>query len=172
MAAVLVFALLLPGEPYLIPLFYLVQELPIGDVAGLVLAESARELPFAILLLWIFISALPSDVVGAAELEAGRGARMIARIIVPLTAPVAVAVGLWVFITSWSEAKLPTILLNNSTLAPAPVALQSFAGTADTQINQLAAGSLLVIAPVLLVLLIAYGPAANGLSMAARRLTA
>ena len=60
---VLVVTLLQPGEAYLIPLFYLLLQLHLGDtIAGLALAEVARELPFAILLLWIFIRGLPSDV--------------------------------------------------------------------------------------------------------------
>lgn len=168
--AVLIFTLLLPGEPYLIPLFYLVQQLHTGDVIGLILAESARELPFAILLLWVFIRALPPDILGAAELEAGTGFRMLYRIVAPLAAPIAAAVALWVFVTSWSETTLPNILLLNSTIQTAPVALATFAGVSDTEVNLLAAGSLLLIIPVLVVLLIGYGPAARGLRSAGRGL--
>jgi multiple sugar transport system permease protein len=168
---VLVATLLQPGEAYLIPLYYLLLQLHLGDsVAGLTLAEIARELPFAILLLWIFIRALPEDLLGAAELEAGRGLRMLTGIVVPLTAPAATAVGLWVFVTSWSEATLPNVLLSNSSLITAPVALKTFAGTHDTEFNLLAAGTLLVVLPVLIVLIFAYGPASRGLRAAGRAL--
>ena len=165
----LVVTLLQPGEAYLIPLFYLLQQLDLGNtVSGLVLAEVARELPFAILLLWIFIRGLPADVMGAAEMEAGRGFRMLTQIVAPLTAPVAAAVALWVFVTSWSEATLPNILLTNSSVTTAPVALKSFAGNHDTQFNLLAAGTLLLVLPVVALLLAAYGPAARGLRTAGR----
>jgi ABC-type sugar transport system permease subunit len=169
--AILVFSVLLPGEPYLIPVFYLVHQLGLGELTGLLLAESARELPFAILLLWVFAGSLPTDILGAAELEAGRGMRMLTHVVVPLTAPIFAAVGVWVFITSWSEVPLANMLLTTANVETAPVALSNFAGTVDTQVSLLAAGSLLLVAPVALVLLIAYGPAARGLKIAGRAIT-
>lgn len=169
--AVLVVTLLQPGEATLIPLFYLLQQLGLGDTAiGLVLTEAAREIPFATLLLWISMRALPADIIGAGELDAGRGFRLLLRVVAPLAAPAAAATSLWVFITSWSEYTLPTILLSNSTLVTAPMALRAFAGTHDTEFNLLAAGTLLLIAPVIVLLVLAYGPAARGLRTAGRSL--
>lgn len=169
---ILVVTLLQLGEAYLIPLFYLMQQLNLGNTAtGLILAEVSRELPFAILLLWIAMRALPSDLVGAAELETGRGLKLLWYIVVPLTAPAAVAASLWVFVTSWSEYTLPTILLSNSSILTAPMALRTFAGTHDTFYNLLAAGTLLLIIPVVAALAVAYGPAARGLSAAGRALS-
>ena len=169
---ILVVTLLQLGEAYLIPVFYLMQQLNLGNTAaGLVLVEVSRELPFAILLLWISISSLPGDLVGAAELETGRGLRLLWYIVLPLAAPAAVAAGLWVFITSWSEYTLPTILLSNSAVETAPMALRTFAGTHDTFYNLLAAGTLLLIIPVVVALAVAYGPAARGLSAAGRALS-
>ena len=169
---VLVLTLLQLGEAYLIPLFYLLQQLDLGNTAtGLILVEGSRELPFAILLLWIAIRALPGDLIGAAELEAGRGFRLLRYVVLPLVGPAAVAAGLWVFITSWSEYTLPTILLSNSSIQTAPMALRTFAGTHDTFYNLLAAGTLLLVVPVVVVLAIAYGPAARGLSAAGRALS-
>lgn len=166
---ILVVTLLQPGEAYLIPLFYLLQQLNLGDsIGGVVLAEVARELPFAILLLWISIRALPSDVLSAAELDAGEGLRNLRRIIFPLVAPVTAAVGLWVFVTSWSEYTLPTVLLSNSSVQTAPMALRAFAGVHDTEFNLLAAGTLLLVGPVVLLLAAAYGQAGRGLRAAGR----
>ena len=170
--AVLVVTLLQLGEAYLIPLFYLLQQLNLGNTGiGLVLAEASRELPFAILLLWISMRALPSDLLSSAEMDAGRGARLLWYIVLPLVVPSLVAVGLWVFITSWSEYTLPTILLSNSSIQTAPMALRTFAGTHDTFYNLLAAGTLLLVIPVVVVLVMAYGPASRGLSAAGRAIS-
>jgi ABC-type sugar transport system permease subunit len=168
----LVITLLQLGEAYLIPVFYLLQQMNLGNtLTGLVLVEVSRELPFAILLLWISMRGLPSDLIGAAELETGRGFRLLRYIILPLAAPVAVAAGLWIFVTSWSEYTLPTVLLSNSSIQTAPMALRTFAGTHDTFYNLLAAGTLLLIIPVVAALATAYGPAARGLSAAGRALS-
>ena len=166
---ILVIALLLPGEPYLLPVYYLVQQLQVGPVAGLIMAEAARELPFGILLLWLFMSSLPSDVLAAAELEAGRGVRMLTLVVVPLVAPIAVAVALWTFVTSWSESTLPSLLLVNS-VQTAPMALKTFAGTTDTQVNLLSAGALLFVAPIVVAFLAGSVPAGRGMRLALRSL--
>lgn len=167
----IVLTLLQPGEAYLIPLYYLLVQLQLGDtVTGLVLAEVARELPFAILLFWIFIKALPADVLGAAELEVSRGFHMLFRVVSPMTAPIAAAAAVWVFVTSWSDATLPNILLSNSSLATAPVALKTFAGVHDTEFNLMAAGTLLLVLPVIIILLVAYSPASRGLQRAGKGL--
>jgi multiple sugar transport system permease protein len=169
--AVLVLTLLQPGEASLIPLFYLLGQLGLLDTAtGLVLVEAVRELPFAILLLWGFMRVLPADVLAAAEIEAGRGLRSLWHIILPLSRPALAAVALWVFVTSWSEYLLPTVLLSNSPLQTAPMALVTFAGRHDTQFNLLAAGTLLLILPVLLFLTITYAPTARGLRAVRRGL--
>ncbi len=163
----LLITLVQPGEAYLIPLFYLVQQLNLGDsLAGLVIIEVARVLPFAVLLLWIFMRSLSADLLASVRLEAGWGARALLRVVAPLAAPAAAATALWVFVSSWSEFTLPTLLLSNP--GTAPVALRYFAGTHDTEFNLLAAGTLLVIAPVVLALVLAYGPAARGLRAVGR----
>lgn len=168
---ILIVTLLQPGEAYLIPLFYLLQQIGLGNtLAGLVLSEIARELPFTILLLWVFMRALPDEVMGAAVLETGRGFKLLWRVVAPLSAPAAAAAALWVFVSSWSEFTLPTVLLSNSPVQTAPMALRAFAGTHDTQFNLLAAGTLLVVIPVVVVLALAYGPAARGLRTAGRAL--
>ena len=95
---------------------------------------------------------------------------MLLQVVAPMTAPIAAAVALWVFVTSWSEATLPNILLTNSSVVTAPMALKSFAGNHDTQFNLLAAGTLLLVLPVVALLLAAYGPAARGLRVAGRAL--
>jgi len=168
----LLVTMLQPGETYIIPLFYLLLQLGLIDTAtGLVLVEVSRTLPFTIILLWLTMESLPGDILGAGEIDAGGGVRLLRSVIAPLTAPVAAAAALWVFVSSWSDYSLPTLLLSNSSLQTAPMALTTFIGTHDTQFNLLAAGTLWLVAPVIVALVVVYGPAARGLRAAGRALS-
>ncbi len=170
--AMLLITLLQPGQTYIIPLFYLLLQINLLDTGlGLVLVEVTLALPFAILLLWLAALALPSDILGAGEIDAGRGRQLLIRVMAPLMAPAAVAVGLWVFVSSWSQYSLPTLLLSNSSIETAPMALTAFIGTHDTEFNLLASGTLLLVLPVLVALILAYGPAARGLRAAGKALS-
>jgi ABC-type glycerol-3-phosphate transport system permease component len=79
---------------------------------------------------------------------------MLVQIVAPVIAPIFAAAALWTFITSWSEATLPNLLLVNSTVETAPMALKQFAGISDTQVNLVSAGALLLVAPVVVALLV------------------
>ena len=167
--AVLVFTLMQPGDTFVITLYYLLLSLHLLNTAtGLILAEISRELPFTIVLLWIAMITLPRDVIAAAQLDGGKGLQILARVVLPLAWPAAAVAVLWVFISSWSEYALPYQLLSTSPIQTAPMALNTLAGTHDTQFNLLGAGTLLMVVPVLFGLLLVYGPAARWLRTASR----
>jgi ABC-type glycerol-3-phosphate transport system permease component len=127
-------------------------------------------LPFTTLLLWVGMMALPRDILAAAEIDGGRGLRVLTRVYLPLAWPVVAVVGLWVFLSSWSEFALPNQLLTTSPIQTAPMALDSLAGTHDTQFNLLGAGTIVMIVPVVLGLALVYGPAARWTRSASRTL--
>jgi ABC-type sugar transport system permease subunit len=163
--------MLQPGEPFLIPLYRLLDDIGLlGSVTGLILVETARTLPFTILLLAMFLRSVNREVLSAAEMDAGRGFRLLVSVMVPLCLRALAAAALWTFISSWSEFTLPTILMNGSSWVTAPLALRAFAGAGAVPFNLLAAGCLLVIAPVVILLLALGSPAGRSLRTAARGL--
>ena len=169
-ALALLFAgLLVPAAVLLVPLFSLLKELRLLDTPwGILLPEAARALPFAVLVLWGFLAALPREVLEAARVDGATAWQQMIRVAAPLTRPALYAVTIWAFISSWNEYLLPTLVSQDGSLQTVPTLLAGFIGKYDTQFGLLAAGSLTAMAPALLIYLALRRPAAAGLDRVER----
>jgi ABC-type sugar transport system permease subunit len=169
--ALLLVGLLQPTPVLSIPLFSLLKDLGLlNTVWGILLPEVARTLPFAVLVLWGFLAQSPREIMDAAAVDGAQPFQQLVRIALPLVRPAIFAVGIWSFITSWNEYLLPTLVSQDGSLQTVPTLLASFVGSYDTQFGLLAAGSLMAIAPSLLIYLSLRRPAASGLARAERTL--
>ncbi|MBV9282848.1 MAG: ABC transporter permease subunit, partial [Chloroflexi bacterium] len=161
--------LLQPTPVLIIPLFSLLKDLGLLDsVWGILLPEVARSMPFAILVLWGFMAQLPREVLQAAQVDGASPFQQMLRIAAPLVRPALVAVATWAFVTSWNEYLLPTLVSQDASIQTVPTLLASFVGSYDTQYGLLAAGSLMAIAPSLIIYLLLRRPASAGLVRAGR----
>lgn len=163
--------LLQPTLVIIIPLFTLLKDLGLLDsVWGILLPETARNLPFAVLVLWGFMAQSPGDVVEAAKVEGASSWQQMTRIAVPLSKSALYAVAVWSFVTSWNEYLLPTLVSQDGSLQTVPTLLATFIGKYDTQFGLLAAGSLMAALPMVAIYLVLRAPAAAGLAGAERRI--
>jgi ABC-type glycerol-3-phosphate transport system permease component len=89
----------------------------------------------------------------------------------PLTTPGFAAVGIWAFVSSWNEYLLPLLVAQDGAMETVPGLLATFIGRYDTEVGPLAAGSLMSIAPSLLIYLVLRHRAATGLAAAERSVT-
>jgi ABC-type glycerol-3-phosphate transport system permease component len=149
----------------LVPLFALLSTLHLLDtVWGVVLPEIARAMPFAVLVLWAFLSATPAEVLEAAQVDGAVPLRQMVSIALPIARPALLAVAVWTFAGSWSEYLLPTLVSQDGSISTVSTLLGSFIGTYNTQLGPLAAGCLLAILPSLSIYLLLRRGAATGLS--------
>jgi raffinose/stachyose/melibiose transport system permease protein len=170
--AVLLAGLLQPTAILIIPLFFLLKDLGLLDSAwGILLPETARSIPFAVLLLWGFLIQSPRDVVEAAQVDGASPFQQMVRIALPLARPAVYAVAIWAFVTSWNEYLLPTLVSQDGSLQTVPTLLASFVGKYDTQYGSLAAGALMAMAPSLAIYLALRRPVARGITRAGRNIT-
>jgi raffinose/stachyose/melibiose transport system permease protein len=171
-ALLLVAGLFQPTSALIIPLFFWLRDLGLlQSLWGIVLPEVGRSIPLAVLILWGFLSQLPREVLEAAEVDGAGPIRQMVSIALPLTAPALAAVGVWSFVSSWNEYLLPLLVSQDGEIQTVPGLLATFIGRYDTEVGLLAAGTLLSIAPSLLIFLLLRGRAASGLSAAERRMT-
>lgn len=160
----LALGLFLPVTASIIPLFSLLITLHLlGSLWGILLPEVARSLPFAVLLLWGFLSQASPEPLEAAALDGAGFGRQLVAIALPLAAPALATVAAWTFVSSWNEYLLPTVVSSNGSLQTIPTLLAGFVGSYDTAFGALAAGSLLAVLPSLLLYLLVRGPAARAL---------
>jgi raffinose/stachyose/melibiose transport system permease protein len=132
---VFVLGLLFPAAVAIIPLFILItRELQLANTWwGVALPQAAFALPMTVVILRPFLMALPKELEEAALMDAASRIAIFWRIVVPLSMPGMVTVGVLAFVQSWSAYLLPLLLLrDNMRTLPLGVADYSTEHSADT----------------------------------------
>ncbi|ROS26009.1 carbohydrate ABC transporter permease [Cellulomonas sp. PhB150] len=112
---VFVLGLLFPATVAIIPLFILItKDLHMGNTWwGVALPQAAFALPMTVVILRPFLMALPKELEEAALLDGASRIGFFWRILVPLSGPGMVTVGVLAFVGSWNAYLLPLLLLQD-----------------------------------------------------------
>ena len=110
---VFVIGLLFPATVAIIPLFIIVtRQLQLGNTWwGVALPQAAFALPMTVVILRPFLMALPVELEEAATVDGASRIGFFWRIVVPLSGPGVVTVGVLAFVASWNAYLLPLLLL-------------------------------------------------------------
>ena len=159
-AVFLLLTQMLPEALIVVPIFRMFTHFPIIDVDlrnkfwGLSMLNTAFILPIAIWVLKNLYDTVPREVQEAAYVDGASPMRVLWEIIVPLTKPGLVAVGVVAFFYSWNEYLFAQLLTTDKNLWPAAVGLGQMKSMLDTPIEQqLAAGLIFAVPPVVFYLL-------------------
>ena len=164
----LLFLQMVPQPMTVIPLYVLFVRLHLlGSIWGVVLADTALVLPFAILILRPFALNVPGAVYEAAALDGSRGRQTFGRIVLPLMRNGVLTVGSIVFITVWGEFIYASNLLPEGSTYPVSALLAQQIGTHSQSWNTLMALALLTSLPLLAVFLLAQRRLTAGLTVGA-----
>ena len=146
-------ALMVPGNLMLLPLFVLMSRMQLLDThAGLVLPFAAGA--FGVFLMRQFMLSVPDEMLEAARIDGAGEWFIFWRIVMPLVKPALATLAILTFLQSWNNFVWPLIATNDPDKYTLPVALATFAtdpNQADGSNGVLMAGSFLVVLPVLLV---------------------
>lgn len=132
---VFVLGLLFPLATAIIPLFILItRDLRLGDTWwGVALPQAAFALPMTVVILRPFLMALPRELEEAAMIDGASRVGVFWRIVLPLSAPGMITVGVLAFVASWNAYLLPLLLLRDDMRTlPLGVADFSTEHSADT----------------------------------------
>ncbi len=109
---VFVLGLLFPLTVAIIPLFLMVRDLGLTNTWwGVALPQAAFALPMTIVILRPFLQALPVELEEAAQLDGASRIGFFWRVLIPLSGPGMVTVGVLAFVTSWNAYLLPLLML-------------------------------------------------------------
>lgn len=100
----------------------------------------------------------------AAMIDGASELRMFFQIFIPLIAPTVATFGILGFMASWDSYMMPFVLLNSSSLFTAPLALSFFESNFGASFQVIAAGEVLVAAPIVIVFLSLQRYYINGLA--------
>jgi len=161
----LLLAYMLPEFLYIIPMYALYQQVGLYDTHfGLALVYQVHSLPFAIWMLRSFFRDVPQELDDSARIDGCGYWGILWRIYLPVTAPGIAATGILTAIWIWNELTIAQAL----TFARADtitVAVASFRGYAAVRWGEMAAASLLAIAPLLVFAVFAQRYIVKGLTL-------
>ena len=126
--AVFTAGLMFPMTVAITPLYILVRDLGLANtLAGVVLPQIAFGLPTTIIILVPFLASIPNELQEAAAIDGCSRLGFFWRMVLPLSLPGVITVGILAFVGSWNSYMLPLFLLSNDQLYTLPLGTQAFA---------------------------------------------
>jgi len=141
--------MMISTEAIIVPLYYQFRDLGMtNSILGVVLIHVGMSVPFGTLWMRAAFRALPRSLFESAEIDGSNALRTLSRIAIPLVRPAIVTLILLDFMWAWNDYFISMVFLHGAN-ETATVALGVFQAQYTTQINLMAAGGLIVAAPVL-----------------------
>ena len=120
--------LMFPMTVAITPLYVLVKNLGLtNSLAGVILPQIAFALPTTVIILVPFLRAIPAELQEAAEVDGCSRLGFFWRMVLPLSKPGVITVGILAFIASWNSYLLPLFILNDDSTFTLPLGVQAFA---------------------------------------------
>jgi len=160
-------ASMFPGVAILTPLFQLFSSFGwLGSYQALILPQISFSLPLAVYTLTSFFADMPWDLEEAARVDGCTPGQAFRLVILPLAAPAMFTTAILVFLASWNEYLLSSVLSNGVTsVAPSTVAIANFtAGPHIVPYTQTMAAGLVVTIPLIIVVLLFQRRIVSGLT--------
>ncbi|MEE4146239.1 MAG: carbohydrate ABC transporter permease [Halieaceae bacterium] len=139
------------------PLFNMWRSLGLYDTwAGLVLPYMTFTLPLAIWTLAAFFREIPWDLEKAARVDGASPLQAFVHVILPLAAPGVFTAGILVFMFAWNDFLFAISLTSTNDARTVPAAIAFFTGSSlfELPTGAIAAASVVVTLPVILVVLL------------------
>jgi raffinose/stachyose/melibiose transport system permease protein len=133
------------------PLYIMIRSLGLmNSVPGIVLPQIAFALPTTIIILVPFLRAIPKELEEAAAIDGASRLGFFVRMVVPLSVPGVVTVGILAFVASWNSYMLPLFVLNDESSYTLPLGVQSFASQYSVDTARVLAFTSLSMIPALI----------------------
>jgi len=125
--AVFASGLMFPITVAITPLYIVIRDLGLmNSLAGIILPQIAFALPMTIIILVPFLRAIPDEIQEAAFIDGCGRLSFFWRMVLPLSVPGVITVGILAFIGSWNSYLLPLFILNNEATYTLPLGVQAF----------------------------------------------
>jgi multiple sugar transport system permease protein len=165
MFIVLLATMMLPSQVTFIPLYVIYAKLGwVGTYLPLIVPTFLGN-PFFIFLLRQFFRSIPADLSDAARIDGASELRILTRIVIPLSVPALITVGLFTFIDKWGDFFGPIVYLRDPKLYPLSVAVQTFQSSHKTDWPLSMAASVVIAAPLVIIYFFAQRKFIEGITL-------
>jgi multiple sugar transport system permease protein len=155
---VLLFALIIPYQALLTPLFLMFSDLGLtNSLVGLAIVHTAIQLPFSLYVMRNSFEAVPKELEEAAMIDGAGSVQILRRIFMPAVVPAIVTVVLFAFITSWNEFLGALVMMTDGAKFTLPLILanaRTATSLGGTDWAMLQAGITISIIPCVLIYLL------------------
>ncbi|MFV0253298.1 MAG: carbohydrate ABC transporter permease [Beutenbergiaceae bacterium] len=143
-----------PPITLLIPYFGLVVALRLYNTyPGLILTYMVFTLPYAIIMLTGYLNTIPRELDEAVKVDGAGTFTALWRVLVPVSVPGLVSVGIYTFMIAWNEFLFALTLTRTEDMRTVPIGIQLLMGQHAYEWNQMLAMSVMGCLPVLLLFL-------------------
>lgn len=161
--------LLFPLSVAIVPLYVMLKNLSLlGTLAGVAIPQIAFALPTTIIILVPFLRGIPAELEDAAVIDGATRFGFFWRILLPLSGPGLVTVGVLAFVASWNAYLLPLLTLGSPKTATLPLGVQYFSTAYSQDTAAVLAFTSLAMLPALLFFTIAQRRIVGGLTGAVK----
>lgn len=143
-----------PPITLMIPYFGLMVTLKLYNTyQGLILTYMVFTLPYAIIMMTGYFNTLPKELDEAVKIDGGGSLAALWRVLVPVSIPGIVSVGIYTFMISWNEYLFALTLTRTQEMRTVPIGIQLLMGQHSYEWNEMMAMSILGSVPVLVLFL-------------------
>lgn len=151
MYALFASGLMFPITVAITPLYIVVRSLGLmNTLPGVILPQIAFALPTTVIILVPFLRAIPDEIQEAASIDGAGRIAFFWRMVLPLSVPGVITVGILAFIGSWNAYLLPLFILNNQDIYTLPLGVQQFSSQYSVDTARVLAFTSLSMLPALL----------------------
>jgi multiple sugar transport system permease protein len=160
---------MLPTVAIVVPFYLILYKLGILDtLIGLVTAYLSFSLPFAVWMLVGFVRDLPKELDDAAFIDGCTHWHLLWLVHLPLLRPALAVVAIFTFVFAWNELVL-ALMLTEVDAKTVPVAIIGMVQPDNIPWGQIAAGSILTLLPMMIVVFALQRHIVRGLTLGAVR---
>ena len=159
-------SMMVPWQVSLIPNFITVHRLGwLDSYWGLIIPAIPRA--FALFFLRQFMLSLPDDLIDAARVDGASELRIWWRIVIPLTIPAMVAMGIFMLVGEWNNLLWPLVIIQSSDLRTLPIVMSQMLGpySPPLELGVVMVASLIVSLPTLVLFLLFQKQFVRGIAL-------
>lgn len=158
--------MMIPDQVTIVPKFMLMKELDLLDThTGLVLMMAFSV--YGVFLLRQHMIGIPDALVEAAKIDGAGYGRIFFQIILPMSTPALITLGILRFIWTWNDYQTALIFLSDQKLYTLQLGMSQFASESGTFYSQMMAAAVCAIVPLLVLFVIGQKSIMEGITSGA-----
>jgi multiple sugar transport system permease protein len=157
--------LMVPNVVTLVPLYVMFAHAHVLNTYWAIFLPYVLGVPCSVFLMRQYFMTIPKEVMEAARLDGCSEARILWRIIVPISRPIIITATLLAFVFGWNNFLWPLIVTNSPSLNVLTVSIANFNSNFSVQWNLILAGALVALVPMVILFAIFQKHIVNSISL-------